>query len=161
MPSRLVWTPQPVQAAIKKRLQSAADDMGRAMVNDVKSHMTGGGAGGSGLLVGRRKGGTSEKTPSRPGQPPQVQTGRLRDSIGYTYSPDGPNRGAIKGQAHQEDAIYKPKTVDDSVVLTVGTNVPYSYFLEHGTRKLQMRPFLRPMLERFKRVLVDYITNAK
>lgn len=71
----------------------------------------------SGTLVGLE--------PSKPGYPPHVLTGRLRQSIAHAVT--------FEGQA---------------VVGKVGTNVEYAPFLEFGTRRMEARPFLRPTLFR-------------
>lgn len=60
-------------------------------------------------------------TASAPGQPPAVDTGRLRQSI----------RVQKVGPGH-----YR-----------VGTDVQYAIFLEFGTRRIAARPFLRPSVQ--------------
>lgn len=57
--------------------------------------------------------------PSRPGDPPHKQTGRLRASIAWELV---------------------------GAVARVGTNLPYGRWLEHGTRKMAARPWLRRAL---------------
>lgn len=57
---------------------------------------------------------------SAPGQPPAVDTGRLRASI-----------------------VPKVKTIGGEIVGIVGTNVPYAPYLEFGTSRMAARPFLR------------------
>ena len=54
--------------------------------------------------------------PSRPGQPPHKQTGRLRASIAWEMVGDDKAR--------------------------VGTNVKYGRYLELGTRRMAVRPWL-------------------
>jgi phage gpG-like protein len=58
-------------------------------------------------------------SPSKPGEPPNVQTGRLRGSV-----------------AHERVGM----------VARVGTNVRYGRDLELGTRKMAARPWLRRAL---------------
>jgi len=74
-------------------------------------------------------------TASAPGEPPAVDTGRLRASISFhTYT----------------------NYVD------VGTNVEYAAPLEFGTSKMAARPFLRPALQRNQREIVRvFIEGAK
>lgn len=60
---------------------------------------------------------------SAPGQPPAVDTGRLRASITHEVRKEG-----------------------DQIVGLVGTNVEYAPHLEFGTNKMAARPFLRPAL---------------
>ena len=59
--------------------------------------------------------------PSQPGQPPAVDTGRLRASITHR----------IEGN-----------------VAFVGTTVEYAAYLEYGTSRIEPRPFLHPALEK-------------
>lgn len=71
------------------------------------------------------RGNVSGDTPSRPGTPPKVQTGRLRSSIHHAV---GKRRGNVIGQ--------------------VGSNVEYAIHLEFGAPaiNLEPRPFFRPGL---------------
>lgn len=57
--------------------------------------------------------------PSKPGEPPRVQTGRLRASVAWEQ---------------------------DGRVARIGTNVRYGRFLELGTSRMAPRPWLRRML---------------
>lgn len=57
---------------------------------------------------------------SLPGDPPAVDTGRLRSSITHRVEASGP-----------------------SVIGLVGTNVEYASYLEFGTSRMEARPFLR------------------
>jgi hypothetical protein len=58
--------------------------------------------------------------PSKPGEPPHVQTGRLRSSVAYE--------------------------IVSATVGRVGTNVKYGRWLELGTRRVAARPWLRRAL---------------
>jgi len=77
----------------------------------------------------RRETGTGKKLAkigtyrSKEGEVPRVQTGTLRRSI-----------------THEMDTILP--------IGRVGTNLPYSAFLEKGTPKMKPRPFLRPALHK-------------
>lgn len=71
------------------------------------------------------KGGGSPHTPSRPGEPPHVDTGRLRASI-----------------THEIDRSFF------NIIGRVGTNVDYGRDLELGTSKMLPRPWLRPAMRR-------------
>ena len=62
-------------------------------------------------------------SPSPPGGPPGVDTGRLRTSITHEV----------------EETI-------NEIVGRVGTNLDYAIFLEYGTSRMAARPFLRPGL---------------
>lgn len=72
--------------------------------------------------------------PSRPGQPPHVLTGRLRQSITHDVRRDG-----------------------STFIGRVGTNVEYARHLELGTRKMAPRPYLRPALLRERKRLADIL----
>jgi HK97 gp10 family phage protein len=82
----------------------------------------------AGLVVMREakelcsKGGGKDHVPSKPGDPPHVQTGVLRSSIKVEW--DGERR------------------------VVVGPSVAYGRHLEFGTRKVAARPFMRPALMR-------------
>jgi len=64
-----------------------------------------------------------EHKASAPGEPPAVDTGRLRSSITHAV-----------------------ETTDNEVIGYVGSNVEYAKWLELGTERVAERPFLRPAL---------------
>ena len=66
--------------------------------------------------------------PSRPGEPPHIDTKTLHDSI-----------------------MTETQKESDSVETRVGTNVKYGLYLELGTVKMLPRPFLRPALAKERR----------
>lgn len=68
----------------------------------------------------------SGASPSSPGQPPGVDTGRLRET--YTFK-------------------VEEKT-DTVIVLKVYSPLDYSVYLEFGTRYMAPRPHLRPCMVR-------------
>jgi hypothetical protein len=69
---------------------------------------------------------TTDRQPSKPGQPPAVQTGRLRNSV-----------------THQ---AAQPATL----LARAGTNLRYGFWLEFGTTKMkESRPWVRPVLSEF------------
>ncbi|QQS25153.1 MAG: HK97 gp10 family phage protein [Actinomycetota bacterium] len=80
--------------------------------------------GGSGRTY--RRGKVTHRA-SAPGQPPAVDTGRLRSSITHELGAKGP-----------------------VLVARVGTNVTYAKHLELGTSKMRPRPFLRPALAKVR-----------
>lgn len=63
------------------------------------------------------------RAPSRPGEPPKMVTGELRDSLGAAVAVEG-----------------------ERVVAVVGAGARHALFLELGTRRMAARPFLRPAL---------------
>lgn len=66
-------------------------------------------------------------TPSRPGRPPNRQTGELQDGLRVT----NPRPGLVQVESH----------------------APHSEALEFGTSKIAARPFLRPARDKVKREL--------
>ncbi|HQM02115.1 MAG TPA: HK97 gp10 family phage protein [Ruminococcus flavefaciens] len=74
----------------------------------------------------------SPNSPSAPGEPPAVVTGRLRASITHRVQVES---GEVAGY--------------------VGTNVEYAPDLEFGTSKILPRPFMLPALQRN----ADWIKN--
>lgn len=94
---------------------------------------------------------TKEKIPhwsSKPGQPPHVNTGRLRGSITWALS-EGVRQGDIIGKSAQKgDEVGRPDREAKRIIAVIGTNVKYGPALEFGTRKMAARPFLRPALEK-------------
>ena len=74
---------------------------------------------GTGRIYGRHQA-------SAPGDPPAVDTGRLRNSIAHT----------------------RPQWNGWEVSAEVGTNVEYAAALEFGTSRILPRPYMRPALEK-------------
>ncbi len=77
-------------------------------------------------------------SPSSPGEPPAVDTGRLRASV--THVVEGGGFKAIKG--------------------FVGTNVVYGRYLEVGTSKIAPRPWLTPALEKNRDLIMAIVKDA-
>jgi len=92
------------------------------------------------LMVEREaKLGMTPNGPSAPGQPPAVDTGRLRASITHR----------IEGGGYEERTIGY-----------VGTNVEYAPYLEFGTSKMAARPWLTPALEKHREDIKRLIKDA-
>lgn len=80
--------------------------------------------GGNTLMwIDPARGRRSDHRASSPGDPPAVDTGRLRGSI-RVVDMSGPARVHVR----------------------VGTNVKYAPMLEYGTRRMAARPFMQPAL---------------
>jgi HK97 gp10 family phage protein len=92
----------------------ALTKLGLEAVNTVKAMLS---RPGSGRQYGNHRA-------SAPGQPPAVDTGRLRSSYAFQVGRDG--RGPY---------------------VDVGTNVEYAKYLEFGTSLMAARPHLRPAIE--------------
>ena len=71
--------------------------------------------------------------PSSPGEPPHVQTGRLRGSVAFEVLTLG------------------------SMIGRVGTNLKYGRWLELGTKKMAARPWLRRSLLELKAAIAAII----
>jgi len=94
---------------------------------------------------------------SKPGEPPHVDTGRLRASITWAIS-EGAQQGTMlvnpstdpDNPSKESDAVDKPPKQKNIVTVIVGTNVEYAKALEFGfaPRNLAARPYLRPALEK-------------
>lgn len=86
--------------------------------------------------VRRKKGGGY--VPSRPGEPPAIQTGTLRRSMTTELDVD-----------------------HDGVVGRVGPGKEgfYARYLEFGTRKMKARPHLRPAIDRNRRRIFDILSR--
>lgn len=70
---------------------------------------------------------------SKPGEPPAIDTGALRDSL-----------------------RTKRQRVGHWRVIEGGNSAPYAGFLEYGTSKMAARPHMRPMAEQ----LADEVADA-
>ena len=83
---------------------------------------------------GRNKRSRGYHRASLPGQPPAINTNRLRSSWGVETV------GTTKeGFAF----VYEDGR---AVVLKFGSNVPYASMLEFGTRRMKPRPYIKPTL---------------
>jgi HK97 gp10 family phage protein len=108
--SQLIWFPEKVQKALKQaiyeKLQIVGEMMRAAIVRNISIP-------------------TRSAGPSKPGEYPHADTGRLKQDIFY-------------------------KVDKDSMTVAVGTKLDYGYWLETGTRYMAARPFLRTTLSQMK-----------
>jgi len=95
---------------------------GAEMESDIKQSMKSGGRQGR---IGARGGKVT--THSKPGEPPYVQSGRLRGSIGYLFQ------------------MAKNALFVDIGAIRGGGEVNYAHGLEVGTSKMAARPWLMPI----------------
>lgn len=72
-----------------------------------------------------------------------VDQGRLRGSI-FLKTKDRSIGNSYSGKALSEDLIEAP---EEENVVYVGTNVRYASYVEYGTRKSAMQPFMRPAFD--------------
>lgn len=75
-----------------------------------------------------------QHVPSAPGQPPNNDTSVLANSI--------------------ENVLIDPQTVE------VSSNAPYSAALEHGTSRMEARPFMKPALEAKRKEVTRLVQQA-
>jgi len=78
--------------------------------------------------------------PSRPGDPPNEDTGALRRSI--------------------ETRIVASADVPTVHVEAGGPSAPYAVYLENGTSKMAARPFMRPATEKNRAEVVSRVSAA-
>ncbi len=98
---------------------------------------------------------------SAPGEPPAVDTGRLRASISTNWSDSFLSRGKTDSKALPEDGIGKPARRENLFTVVVGTNVVYAPWLEMGTRRMAARPFVRPAFDRMRSRIASMITKSQ
>jgi len=72
-----------------------------------------------------------------------VDTGRLRASISTNWSGSGMAEGKTGAKAQAGDGMPEPPG-EKGMVVAVGTNVFYGPYQEHGTSKMEARPYLYP-----------------
>lgn len=77
-------------------------------------------------------------TRSRPGNPPYLQTGLLRSSIGWEFVKGGPSNAELA---------------------SVGTALKYGLYLEKGTRKMAARPFIEVNLRKHAATISAILTK--
>jgi len=82
------------------------------------------------------------------GQPPAVDSGRLRASIASNWSGSGLANGNVTNPKQSGDGVSMPPTEPNKFTGRVGTNVFYGKILEYGSVKMGPRPFLRPAFEK-------------
>lgn len=114
----------------------------------------------------------STHIPSKEGQPPAIDTGRLKASITTNWTGSGIARVAIersftitdmsgsksKVKMQITDAgVGEPRGNSNEFKVVVGTNVRYAPYLEFGTRFMGRRPFLTPIFESYKPKLISLI----
>lgn len=133
MPFDVVGVKLDLDAAAVRRLGDAvAGDMleaaGFILVADIKNSFSGGGGEysepASGETYYRGVNNDIEHVASAPGQPPAVDTGRLRASID-SVRPSGEPR------------------------VLIGTPFDYAAYMEFGTKRIKPRPFFRPAVYRY------------
>ena len=102
---------------------------------------------------------------SAPGEPPAVDTGRLRGSISSNWTGSGMAKGKVKSPAKAEDGVGQPTKELTGVV---GSNVVYARRMELGfvgtdslgrTYNQAPRPYLRPALHKNEKKIKNLFKN--
>jgi len=158
MAEKFKWYGKEVNDAVAKRLISAIKVGCYLVEGDAKESMKP----GSGKEY-KRKG--KIHTASAPGQPPAVDTGRLRASISSNWTGSGMAKGKVKSPAEADDGVGQPTKELTGVV---GSNVVYARRLELGFvgtdslgRKYNQapRPYLRTALEKNRKEIKNIFKN--
>jgi HK97 gp10 family phage protein len=100
---------------------------------------------------------------SSPGQPPAVDTGRLRASISVNWVGSGGSGVDEDGNSLETpaDGVNQPGSSGGRFRVVVGSNVEYAPYLEFGTRRMAARPFLRPAFDQVRsRILRMLVTPS-
>ncbi len=99
---------------------------------------------------------------SEEGQPPAVDTGRLRASISTNWSESSfGSINRIGAKAKEGDGVGQPSKIEGKFTVVVGTAVNYAPFLEFGTRRMAARPFVRPAYDRMKNRIARMIVEER
>lgn len=150
----MTWDDGPLKVEVKHKSETALRKAAMRVATNAKRSM-GSGAAGRSIIATQESSRMYTRTKKKkihwsspPGEPPHVDTGRLRASISWILSTDTADRGVVGGKAEQEDAVSRPESRPNEIIAVVGTNVEYGKFLELGTEKMKARPWLRPALEK-------------
>lgn len=109
-------------AEMIRRVGSALFAGGQAIQVEAQISITNGAVSGKGHV------------PSRPGEPPNQDTGVLANNI--------------------ETVLVAPLRVE------VSSNAPYAAALEYGTSKMAERPYMRPAVAKKRKEVVDLVRRA-
>lgn len=95
------------------------------------------------------------RTRSKPGEPPAVDTNRLRAS--WSITPEawrGRGKGGLEQVAQSKDAPGPRRS------FVIGSRVKYAPYLEYGTGRMAPRPYLRPSLADAQTVMLETIART-
>lgn len=157
MERKIEWYGKEVMIEVDKSVMGAIKEGCLMVEADCKKSMKK----GSGRLYLKGKNKNIQHYASAPGEPPAVDTGRLRASITHNWTGSGMGRAQIQtpvAGSKNEDGIGQPT---EELTGVVGTNVEYAKALELGDpdRRLKPRPYLRPALERQKGKILNLYNN--
>jgi len=152
------WYGKEVSDAVAKRLMDAIKTGCYLVETDAKESMKP----GSGKEYKR---GGKIHTASAPGEPPAVDTGRLRASISSNWTGSGMAKGKVESPAEADDGVGQPAKELTGVV---GSNVEYARRLELGFVGADSlgriynqlpRPYLRPALHKNEKEILKSFKN--
>ncbi len=159
MAEKFKWYGKSVNDAIAKRLIDAIKVGCYLVETDAKESMKP----GSGREY-KRPGGKIHRA-SAPGEPPAVDTGRLRGSISSNWTVSGMAKGKVESPAKAEDGVGQPAKELTGVV---GSNVEYARRMEFGFVGADSlgriynqlpRPYLRPALHKNEKKIKNLFKN--
>ncbi|MBA7558320.1 hypothetical protein ES705_51119 [subsurface metagenome] len=159
MAEKFKWYGKEVNSAVAKRVMDAIKVGCYLVEGDAKQSMKP----GSGKEY--KRGGKIHRA-SAPGQPPAVDTGRLRASISSNWTGSGMAKGKVKSPAEADDGVGQPTKELTGVV---GSNVVYARRLELGFVGADSlgriynqlpRPYLRPALHKNEKKIAKLLKDS-
>lgn len=154
MSAKIKWD----DAALKKHVRKVATDRlirAAETVRTIAIKSMGSGSQGRSIIATHESSRAYTRTKKKktywsspPGEPPHVDTGRLRASITWAISEGAQQGDALRTKAQSGDQVGRPDREAKRIIAVIGTNVKYARSLEFGTRHMKARPFLRPALEK-------------
>ena len=97
---------------------------------------------------------------SAAGQPPAVNTGRLRQSWAIGMVNASQKFGIGKTKTTQDLSVLTSEVTPDRVSFVYGSNLKYARALEYGTRRMRARPYVRPVLNALNKRALTVVKNA-
>lgn len=146
----LQWYGQKIMKLATEANMDAMEKAAFYLEGEVKKYLS---KAGTGVLYKRkRKGGTSyiEHRASKAGKPPAPNWGTLRSSITSVSNRKGL---LVKGYVGSDLDKIAAKA-------EAGTNLEYGYYLEVGTTNIAKRPYLRPMLRKSHKKILEFFKTA-
>lgn len=95
---------------------------------------------------------------SAPGQPPAVNTNRLRAS--WSVNSAGKLGLTRISALASEEGFILTRVRSNSLGFEFGSNVPYAKHLEFGTSRVRRRPYLKPSMRAVEPRVLPIVTNA-
>jgi len=109
---------------------------------------------GVGYRGGTKRKGMARRR-SRPGEPPAVDSNRLRASWSLTAEPWRKRRKSGIEQVQNDRGTPGPRRA-----FVLGSRVKYAPYLEYGTTRMAPRPYLRPSVADAQTVMLEAIAKT-